>query len=213
VPGTSVVSPRTEISFRGVAPAGIGVVAVVGARSGRHAGRLLAHADGRGASFVPSRPFAPGERVSVVTHLRLRGTAGGRFAYTVARPAVETARSKPPGRAPKILTRFRSQPALRLTTITVTKAAPSAAPGLVFLAPRRGAGQNGVELLDADGAVVWFRPLPEGVQAADFREQTFRGRPVLTWWQGRLGAGHGYGVGVSRPSARETATRQTCTSS
>ncbi len=30
----------------------------------------------------------------------------------------------------------------------------------------------------------WFHPIPQGQTAADFRTQTYRGRPVLTWWQG-----------------------------
>lgn len=43
---------------------------------------------------------------------------------------------------------------------------------------------NGPEILDRRGNVVWFRGVPAGQEAADFRTQTYRGRPVLTWWQG-----------------------------
>jgi hypothetical protein len=43
---------------------------------------------------------------------------------------------------------------------------------------------NGPEILDQDGNVVWFKPVPQGQEAADFRTQTYRGKPVLTWWQG-----------------------------
>ena len=43
---------------------------------------------------------------------------------------------------------------------------------------------NGPEILDQDGNVVWFKPIPTGQQAADFRTQTYKGKPVLTWWQG-----------------------------
>jgi hypothetical protein len=32
--------------------------------------------------------------------------------------------------------------------------------------------------------VIWFHPVPAGQEAADFRPQTYRGQPVLTWWQG-----------------------------
>jgi len=31
--------------------------------------------------------------------------------------------------------------------------------------------------------VIWFHPLPPGEVATDFRTQTYRGRPVLTWCQ------------------------------
>jgi hypothetical protein len=43
---------------------------------------------------------------------------------------------------------------------------------------------NGPEILDQDGNVVWFKAIPTGQQAADFRTQTYKGQPVLTWWQG-----------------------------
>ena len=43
---------------------------------------------------------------------------------------------------------------------------------------------NGPEILDRRGNVVWFHPIPAGLTAADFRVQHYRGRSVLTWWQG-----------------------------
>ena len=43
---------------------------------------------------------------------------------------------------------------------------------------------NGPEILDRNGDVVWFHPIPAGQTAADFRTQRYHGRPVLTWWQG-----------------------------
>ena len=43
---------------------------------------------------------------------------------------------------------------------------------------------NGPEILDPNGNVVWFKPLPQGQEATDFRTQTYKGKPVLTWWQG-----------------------------
>ncbi|HEY2478239.1 MAG TPA: arylsulfotransferase family protein [Solirubrobacterales bacterium] len=43
---------------------------------------------------------------------------------------------------------------------------------------------NGPEILDQDGNVVWFKAVPTGQEASDFRTQTYEGRPVLTWWQG-----------------------------
>ena len=43
---------------------------------------------------------------------------------------------------------------------------------------------NGPEILDQDGNVTWFHPVPAGQEAADFRTQTLNGQPVLTWWQG-----------------------------
>jgi hypothetical protein len=43
---------------------------------------------------------------------------------------------------------------------------------------------NGPEIVDGSGKVVWFHAVPSGDTAADFRTQTYRGKPVLTWWQG-----------------------------
>jgi len=43
---------------------------------------------------------------------------------------------------------------------------------------------NGPEILDQQGNVVWFKAVPAGQEASDFRTQTYQGQPVLTWWQG-----------------------------
>ena len=43
---------------------------------------------------------------------------------------------------------------------------------------------NGPEILDQNGNVVWFQAVPAGQEASDFRTQTYKGQPVLTWWQG-----------------------------
>ena len=43
---------------------------------------------------------------------------------------------------------------------------------------------NGPEILSPSGKLVWFDPIPAGETAADFRTQTYDGRPVLTFWQG-----------------------------
>jgi len=58
--------------------------------------------------------------------------------------------------------------------------------GDFFVTPAGGTDKyaNGPEILDPDGNVVWFHPVPAGQTAADFRTQTYKGQPVLTWWQG-----------------------------
>jgi hypothetical protein len=61
-------------------------------------------------------------------------------------------------------------------------------PGGVFQ-PSGGQGcggyASGPEFLTTTGQVIWFHPLPAGETATDFRTQTYQGRPVLTWFQGR----------------------------
>jgi EmrB/QacA subfamily drug resistance transporter len=45
-------------------------------------------------------------------------------------------------------------------------------------------GQSGPLILDNDLQPVWFLPVPQNVVAANLDEQTYRGQPVLSWWQG-----------------------------
>jgi arylsulfotransferase ASST len=55
--------------------------------------------------------------------------------------------------------------------------------GDIFLTPTGGGYPSGPEILSRTGKVIWFRSLPPGEAATDFRTQTYRGRPVLTWCQ------------------------------
>jgi hypothetical protein len=64
------------------------------------------------------------------------------------------------------------------------------APGYVFVAVKKGEGQDGPMILDDQGRLVWFS---KDRYATDFKVQTYRGEPVLTWWQGGIVAGHGVG--------------------
>src|SRR6204780_2388717 len=43
---------------------------------------------------------------------------------------------------------------------------------------------NGPEIVNGQGDVVWFKAVPAGQEASDFRVQTYDGQPVLTFWQG-----------------------------
>jgi EmrB/QacA subfamily drug resistance transporter len=45
-------------------------------------------------------------------------------------------------------------------------------------------GQSGPLILDNDLQPVWFRPVPKDVVASNLSAQTYRGKPVLAWWQG-----------------------------
>ena len=92
--GTPDANPATQISVLGVAPSRIAAVRAVGARSGAHSGKLKDYSGGRGASFVPARPFAAGERVAVT--VRLRGVARARQVVVHGRHA----RADPAGPEP-----------------------------------------------------------------------------------------------------------------
>jgi hypothetical protein len=70
------------------------------------------------------------------------------------------------------------------------EAAGSVAPGYVFVAVKKGEGQDGPMIMDNQGRLVWFS---RDRYATDFKVQTYKGEPVLTWWQGGIVAGHGVG--------------------
>ena len=91
---------------------------------------------------------------------------------------------------PKGVWAFRSRPDLAPAAAEVTGSAYGTAPGYVFLALKEGAGEHGPMILDDRGQLVWFEKY---ISARDFRVQRYRGRPVLTWWEGSVVAGHGVG--------------------
>jgi hypothetical protein len=87
---------------------------------------------------------------------------------------------------------FVSAPDLRPVPVRVSMPAHGTAPGYVFLAPKKDVAQAGPLIVDDRGQVVWFDPLgTHGV--TDFRVQTYRGKRVLTWWQGQSDKGIGNG--------------------
>jgi hypothetical protein len=98
---------------------------------------------------------------------------------------------------------FVTRPDLRPPVIDV-EVSRSSTPGLTFLAPKQAGAQKGALILDDDGEVVWASPSDATV--ADFRVQTYRGEPVLTWWEGRSLGGYGEGEFVIADAAyREVA--------
>jgi hypothetical protein len=197
LPGTPDASPSSQISFLGGPGTTVSDVRVLGSRSGRHAGRLEAYSTATGESFLPSRPFAPGERVRVSARVRegKTGTAvDTSFSVAVPAPVNQAQFPANAGDAADVQ-HYLSAPSLTPSTVTVTAASASGAtPGDFFLAPYQGAGTAGPMIVDQSGALIWFHPLAPELAASDFRLQSYEGRPVLTWWQGRilkLGFGQG----------------------
>ena len=195
-PGSRDASPATQISFLGVPARRLRSISVVGSATGAHPGRLLAYSQGDGASFVPSRPFAEGERVTVSA--RVAGAHGGamlvnRFAIARLDAITATPKTIRGGRANEIQA-FRSRPDLHPPVVAVSASSPAMAPGDLFLAPYAGPGQAGPMILDSSGGLVWFKGLPTRTSAANLQVQEYFGRPVLTWWQGLVTV-HGFGLG------------------
>jgi len=202
LPGTADASPATQISFLGASGnTGLQVtdVRVVGSRSGAHSGRLEAYSTGTGASFLPSRPFLAGERVTVHALIQSGAGAPSRAATTTFTIAYQASFSQAPfpnnpGDSGAVQ-HYVSAPGLTPSTVTITTPSkPGAAPGDFFLAPYQGTGSPGPMIVDQHGQLVWFHPLPSGDSATNFQVQSYEGKPVLTWWQGKiLGVGFGQG--------------------
>lgn len=98
---------------------------------------------------------------------------------------------------------FHSRPDLRIPGLRVRVDKGNTAPGSIFLAPFSPLlGQEGALIVDGAGTPVWERPLT-GMETDNFRVQSYKGRPVLTWWQGVLQNGHGVGSYVIANTAYE----------
>ncbi len=213
MPGSAAASHFTQISFLGVPAADIEAVVVEGSRSGRHPGSLEPYSQGDGASFVPATPFAEGERVSVSATVHVGATAVPiAWHFTTAEVdavsrSLETPPRPPPPPKPSEFQHFRSRPELRPPAVAVSVDRGHAAPGDLFLAPYAGTGQYGPMILESDGALLWFKPLPSGARAADLRVQEYEGQPALTWWQDPLVAAgrRDAGVVIANRSYREVA--------
>jgi hypothetical protein len=196
-PGTLSASPKTQISLRGAPANQLGSIQVSGSRSGRHAGRLRAHSDGQGASFVLSRDLRQGERVTVRTGVPIRGARNGDFTFRTARmPKRVTIQNLILENIPaKKVRKFRSRPDLAPPFVTVDTSRPGQAPGYLFLSPKskRDEKQAGPMIADNSGQPIWFDALPGITAATDFRAQTYKGKPVLTYWRGTSRQGIGTG--------------------
>lgn len=191
-PGSSFASPGTQISLVGLDPENPGDIKVTGSSSGEHSGKFESYSAVTGASFVPDEPFEPEETVTVETDLDIHGATDGKFTFRTA--SFRTDAAPPPRKLPKETKReirhedFRSRPDLKPPYFELeTKSKEKAAPGKYFLSPKK----DGPVIIDGEGELVWFKP---DTESADFRTQSYRGEPVLTWWEGPFNAG-GYTEG------------------
>ncbi|HMU25981.1 MAG TPA: arylsulfotransferase family protein [Solirubrobacterales bacterium] len=182
-PNVRVASDTTTISFRGIKPKALGRIIVRGSRSGGHKGRLRVHSDGRGVSFIPRKKFDPKEKVTVISKRNTFFGTGKRskhrysFVTGLLQPKGwrDEPQVPPQGERPPEWTTYKSFPLL-VPKITINTSKPGVANGDIFMAPRT----NGPMIVDNDGGLVYYRP---GQRVTDFRTQTFRGKPVLTWWR------------------------------
>jgi arylsulfotransferase ASST len=210
-PNTPDASPGTQISILGVARSQIRSVSVTGQSSGVHSGSLLSYSGHRGASFVPDQPLTQGESVAVV--VRVRGRKAIRFSFMVATLGAKLGPLTLTTTQPDKLDHFVTEPGLTPPKITINKSSRRArGNGKVLLTPLpspvvhpesnnavtiKPVGPGGPMIVDGGGNLVWFRQLTPPEVAANLRLQTFKGRKVLTWWEGTVTpAAYGVGGGV-----------------
>jgi hypothetical protein len=92
--------------------------------------------------------------------------------------------------------KLHSRPDLRIPSLAVDVSRPGTAPGLIFVSPfGLEYAQDGAVIADDAGQPVWEYPVAHQ-EIYNFNVQTYRGQPVLTWWQGHLSGGHGVGIYV-----------------
>jgi hypothetical protein len=205
-PGTPDAAPGTNIVFPAVSPGEMAAVNVVGSRSGRHTGRLSAQPSGHGSAFSPSRPFAPGERVSVSALVRsaaaaASGAPGSRelhFSFSVARSGSFAASNAPSASADSLgvasprtaanagakTHTFVTEPGLTPPVVTISGRDTDQATGDIFLTAQN-TGQDGPYILDPRGDLLWYEPADEP-SAFNLRVQSYAGQPVLTYWEGHV---------------------------
>jgi hypothetical protein len=110
------------------------------------------------------------------------------------------------GRSPKPPA-WRSRPDLRIPALTVLHHEQGASTDPVFIAPYNNPyGQAGAVIVDHLGEPIWENPIA-GTVTTNFQVQSYRGEPVLTWWEGHIELGHGVGEYVIADTAYRTVRR------
>lgn len=99
---------------------------------------------------------------------------------------------------------FVSRPDLHPPPFSITELSASSPMSmdpnqLVFVSPKpyigTGPGQAGLMIFGASKKLVWFLPLDGDTdEPYNLQVQTYKGEPVLTWFQGRSTNGHGEGT-------------------
>ena len=113
--------------------------------------------------------------------------------------------SRSPG--PPLPPKFHTRPDLRIPSLTVLHNEEGVSTDPIFIAPYNSpVGQAGAVIADNSGQPIWENPLA-GKVTTNFRVQSYRGAPVLTWWEGVIEYGHGVGEYVIADSSYRAVRR------
>jgi hypothetical protein len=157
----------------------------------------------------------------VSVEIRIQGRKAVRFGFTVAtlgpkQPVLNLTTTQPdklqhfvtePGLTPPQITINRTSKASRgngefLMTPLPSPAVHPESNNSITIHP---VGPGGPMIFDASGRLVWFRQLQPPEVATNLRLQKYKGRQVLTWWQGTVTpSAFGLGGGVIANRAYNT---------
>jgi hypothetical protein len=187
-PGTAMANPDTQISFLGAPAREIRSVSVSGSASGSHSGRLSAYSQGDGASFVPDKPFAAGEQVTV--HAVIGAGTGTKVAFgfhvDTPYPTADIPGFPNSAAPPADSESFYTLPGVQAPLLTVTTPDHDSSAGDLFTTEGPGPGRYGAMIFTPQGRLVWFHQLSGGLVAEDLNVQTYEGQRDLTLWQGKV---------------------------
>jgi Arylsulfotransferase (ASST) len=105
--------------------------------------------------------------------------------------------------------KWRTRPDLRIPALTVAQRDDEASSEPIFIAPYNApnGAQAGAVIADGvAGHALWENPIANR-ETTNFRVQSYRGSPVLTWWEGIIELGHGVGEYVIADASYRTVRR------
>jgi hypothetical protein len=184
-PGSVTGNPRTQISFLGLPAVEIDTVSARGSVTGVHEGTVRPYSQNDGASFVPFKPFAEGEKVTVSATVQGRA-ASWSFTVDTPYPTAATPDFHNPRAAPADYQSFYSLPGVQAPILTVTTPDRDPGSGDIFTTNGPGPGDYGPLIYTPQGRLVWFDDLPGAQTAENLNVQTYEGKRALTWWKGRV---------------------------
>jgi Arylsulfotransferase (ASST) len=180
-----------------------------------------------GGQAGPNSPGDDGPRGGGVSRRQLLGAGGGLAALAAAgvvgyelHPGSKSTPAPQPKPKPQPTTQPQttlskpfvtrpdlSPPAVKITPLESGSQVEST-PRFIALAPdnviQNSTGyQQGMMLVDRQGRLVWFEPATQG-KPFDLKQQTYKGKPVLTWWEGGLIADFGSGKAQIADSSFDT---------
>jgi Arylsulfotransferase (ASST) len=139
--------------------------------------------------------------------LRSAGIGAAGLAFAGALGEIASVAFASPGPGPPAPPKWHTRPDLRIPALTVTHREQGVCTDPIFIAPYNApVGQAGAVIVAGDGQPIWENPLA-GRVTTNFRVQSYRGSPVLTWWEGLIEYGHGVGEYVIADASYRTIRR------